>query len=215
VDAITNAGGELAGKVEGAQSALAQAVAKANLMGDPVGIALEAMSVSLGAQLALHEANAGHFRDVSDRLDQQLAETIAQAEQALETRRIAIVESLAPELAKLTARSVRSWNRTVTLKTGVTLGAFAVALALGVGLAGYGAGWQAGRNTSVNDASALANAVRQAGPASESALVDMVRANNVSEAWAKCQNSATPDKNGRRVCVMPMWAEPEGQPVKG
>ncbi|HKM56205.1 MAG TPA: hypothetical protein VJY33_22545 [Isosphaeraceae bacterium] len=212
MDAIASEAGALKGKVEGARSALAHAIAKANLTGDPLGPALEAMSESLGAQLALHEANAGHFRDASDRLDQQLAETIAQGELALETRRVAIVESLAPELAKLTMKNVRTWNWTATLKTGLTFGGVAVALALGVGLAGYGAGWQAGRNSAVSASGALAGAVHQAGPEAESALVNVVRANNLGEAWAKCQKSATTDKDGRRVCMMPMWADPQGQP---
>jgi hypothetical protein len=58
----------------------------------------------------------------------------------------------------------------------------------------------------------LAGVIHQAGPDAETALADMVRANNVEEAWAKCQTTAIPDKNGRRVCSMPMWADPDGQP---
>ena len=53
-----------------------------------------------------------------------------------------------------------------------------VALAFGVGLAGYGAGWQAGHTSALSAAGALAGALRQAGPDAEAALVGMVRANN-------------------------------------
>jgi hypothetical protein len=212
VDAIAGEAGSLRAKVEGAQTALGRAIAKANLTGDPLGQALEAISESLGAQLALHQANTGHFRDVTERLDLSVADAILRGEQALDARRIAIVEALAPELAKQTARSVRAWNRTVTLKTALSYGAFAVALAFGVGLAGYGAGWQTGHASALEAAGALAGALHQAGPDAETALVGMVRANNVAEAWAKCQNTATDDKDGRRVCSMPMWADPEGQP---
>jgi hypothetical protein len=215
VDAIAGDARSLPDKVEGAQAALALALAKANLTGDPLGPALEAMSYSLGAQLALHEANTGHFRDVTARLDLSVAEAILKGEGALDAKRIAIVEALAPELAKQTARSVRAWNRTVTLKTAVSYGAFAVALAFGVGMAGYGVGWQAGHVTALAASGALAGALRQAGPDAEAALVSMVRANNMPDAWAQCRRSATPDKQGRRVCLMPMWAEPEGQPAKG
>ncbi len=215
MDAIDGETRSLRDKVEGAQNALARSIAKANLTGDPLGPALEAMSESLGAQLALHQANTGHFRDVTERLDLSVVDAIHRGEQALDARRVAIVEALAPELAKQTARSVRSWNRTVTLKTAISYGAFAVALAFGVGLAGYGAGWQAGHNTALGATGALAGAVQQAGPGAEAALVAMVRANNLPDAWARCQQSATPDKTGRRVCLMPMWAEPQGQPDKG
>lgn len=212
MDAIAGEAGSLRDKVEGAQAALARAIAKANLTGDPLGPALEAMSDSLGAQLALHQANTGHFRDVTERLDVSVADAIRRGEQALDVRRIAVVEALAPELAKQTARSVRAWNRTVTLKTAVSYGAFAVSLALGVGLAGYGAGWQAGHVSTLEAAGALAGALHQAGPDAEAALVSMVRANNIAEAWAQCRRSAAIGEEGRRVCSMPMWADPEGQP---
>jgi hypothetical protein len=212
VDAIAADAGSLQDKVEGAQTALARALAKANLTGDPLGPALEAMSDTLGAQLALHQANTGHFRDVTDRLDVSVGDAIQKGERALDVKRIAIVEALAPELAKQTAHSVRAWNRTVTLKTAMSYGAFAVVLALGVGMAGYGAGWQAGHNSALDESGALAGALHQAGPDAEAALVSMVRANNMPEAWRQCRKSATPDKQGRRVCLMPMWAEPERQP---
>jgi hypothetical protein len=119
---------------------------------------------------------------------------------------------LAPELARLTTESARTGNRAVTVKAALTFGGFAVALALGVGLAGYGAGWQTGRTSALSASGALAGAIHQAGPDSETALVGMVRANNVAEAWARCQKTAVADKNGRRVCSMPMWADPVGQP---
>ncbi len=215
MDAIAAEAGSLRDKVEGAQTALAHALAKANLAGDPLGPALEAMSHSLGAQLALHEANTGHFRDVTVRLDVSVADAIQKGERALDTKRIAIVEALAPELARQTTRSIRAWNRTVTLKTAMSYGAFAVALAFGIGMAGYGVGWQAGHVSALYASGALAGALRQAGPDAEAALVSMVRANNMPQAWGQCRASATPDKEGRRVCLMPMWAEPEGQPTKG
>ena len=82
-----------------------------------------------------------------------------------------MVESLVPELARLVVKSVRTWNRSVTLTTALTFGGITVALALGVGLVGYGAGWQAGRNAAVSASGALADAVHQAGPETEAALV--------------------------------------------
>jgi hypothetical protein len=212
VDAVNGEAGLLRGKIESAQTALGRAIVKANLTGDPLGQALDAMSDSLGAQFALHQANTGHFRDVTERLDKSVADAIRRGEQALDTRRLAIVEALAPELARQTARSVRAWNRIVTLKTAVSCGALAVSLALGVSLAGYGAGWQAGHTSALEASGVLGGALHQGGPETEAALVGMVRANNLGEAWAQCQKTAAPDKDGRRVCSMPMWAGPQGQP---
>jgi hypothetical protein len=203
---------ELGQDIERMQAAMARGIQIGGLKNDPTLPLIKALSASLGLQWRLHDQAVGYFRSASERLDRQLEDTIAQGEQALETRRIGIVESLAPELAKLMAKSVRTWNRFVTLRTALIFGGFAVVLALGVGMAGYGAGWQAGHTAGLNVSDALAGAIHQAGPDAETALVGMVRANNVAEAWAKCQNTATDDKDGRRVCSMPMWAEPEGQP---
>jgi hypothetical protein len=76
------------------------------------------------------------------------------------------------------------------LKTALTFGGFAVALALAVGLAGYGASWRAGHTSALSASGALAGAVHQVGPEAERALVSMVRGNNLGEAWAACQKCA-------------------------
>ena len=198
--------------IERVQADIERAIQLAGLKNDPVLPLIRVLSSSLSLQWRLHDQAVSYFRSASDRLDRQLVDTIAQGERALETRRIGIVESLAPELARLTTKNVRTWNRSVTLKTALTFGGFAVALALGVGLAGYGAGWQAGNTSALSASGALAGAIHQAGPDAETALVGMVRANNVAQAWATCQKTATADKDGRRVCSMPMWADPESQP---
>jgi hypothetical protein len=203
---------ELGHDIERMQAEMERGIQLGGLKNDPTLPLIKALSASLGLQWRLHDQAVGYFRSASDRLDRQLVDTIIQGEQALETRRIGIVENMAPELARLMAKSVRSWNRSVTLKTALIFGGFAVALALGVGMAGYGAGWQVGRTGALSASGALAGALHQAGPDAEAALVSMVRANNVADAWAKCQTMATPDKDGRRVCSMPMWADPEGQP---
>jgi len=203
---------ELGHDIERMQAEMERGIQLGGLKNDPTLPLIKALSASLGLQWRLHDQAVGYFRDASDRLDRQLADTIAQGKQALETKRMAIAESLAPELTKLMTKSVRTWNRSVTIRTALNFGGVAVALALGVGLAGYGAGWQAGHSSSLATTGALAGAINQAGPDAETALVGMVRANDVAEAWAKCQKTAVTDKGGRRVCAMPMWADPEGQP---
>lgn len=195
------------------QAEMARGIQLGGLKNDPTLPLIKALSASLGLQWRLHEQAVGYFRTASDRLDRQLVDTISQGEHALATRQIGIVEGLAPELAKLTTQNIQTWKRSVTLKTALTFGGFAVALALGVGLAGYGAGWQAGHTSALSAAGALAGAIHQAGSDAETALVGMIRANNIAEAWAKCQKTATADKEGRRVCSMLMWADHESQPL--
>jgi hypothetical protein len=203
---------ELGQDIERMQAEMERGIQLGGIKNDPTLPLIKTLSASLGLQWRLHNQAVSYFRNASDRLDRQLLDTIAQGEQALATRRIGIVESLATELTKLTTKNIQTWSRSVTLKTALTFGGFAVALALGVGLAGYGAGWQAGHTSALSASGALAGAIHQAGPDAETALVGMVRANNVAEAWAKCQKTAAADQDGRRVCSMPMWADPEGQP---
>lgn len=209
---LTQVSVELGHDIERMQAEMERGIQLGGFRNDPTLPLIKALSASLGLQWRLHDQAVGYFRDASDRLDRQLTDTIAQGEQALETRRMAIAESLVPELTKLMATTVRTWNRSVTFRTALSFGAVAVALALGVGLAGYGAGWQAGHISALATSGALAGAIHRAGPDAETALVGMVRANDVAEAWAKCQKTAAVGKDGRRVCAMPMWADPEGQP---
>ena len=197
------------------QAELERGIVLAGLKNDPTLPVVRALSTALGLQWRLHDQAVNYYRSISESLDLQVADTIAKGEQALEMRRTSIVEALAPEIAKSHERSVRTWSRTVTLKTATSYGAFAVAMALGIGLAGYGAGWQAGNVSSLSASGALAGALHQAGPDAEAALVAMVRSNNVADAWATCRKSASLDKSGRHVCLMPMWADPPIQPVKG
>jgi hypothetical protein len=203
---------ELGRDIERMQAEMRHGIQLAGLKNDPTLPLIKALSASLALQWRLHDQAVGYFRDASDRLDRQLADTVAQGEQVLAARQTGIVESLAPDLARLVAKTVLTWNRIITLKTALSFGGFAIALAVGVGLAGYGAGWQAGHTYGTETASVLAGAIHQAGPEAEAALVSMVRANNLAEAWTRCQKTATSDKDGRRVCLMPMWADPEGQP---
>jgi hypothetical protein len=209
---LTQGSVELGHDIERMQAEMERGIQLGGFRNDPTLPLIKALSASLGLQWRLHDQAVGYFRDASDRLDRQLVDTVAQGEQALEARRMAIAESLAPELTKLITKTVRTWSRSVTLRTALNFGGVAVALAFGVGLAGYGAGWQAGHSSSLAVTGALAGAINQAGPDAETALVSMVRANDVAEAWAKCQKTAVTAQGGRRVCAMPMWADPEGQP---
>ncbi len=204
--------GQLGREIENAQSAFARAAQLAGLKGDPLLPLFKSLSDCLGLQWRMHSEAMRHQRDASQRLDMQLADTILRATLELDQRKQSVVQALAPELASMTARSVARWNRSVSARTALTFGGVAVALALALAASGYGAGWKAGRGTAVADASALAVVSQQAGPRATDALLAMVRTNDLSEAWSKCKASATTDKNGRKVCVMPMWADSPRQP---
>jgi hypothetical protein len=206
---------ELGAEIARLQAELDRAVQLAGLRSDPTWPLIKALSTSLDVQWRLHDQAVRYFHDASERLDTQLADTIAQADKVLETRRTAVVEALVPSLVELTTKNAKAWRRIVSTKTALSFGAFTVVLALGVGMAGYGAGWHAGRVLAVNVSGGLATVARDAGPAAESALEDMMRANNLGQAWARCERTATTAKDGRRVCAMPMWVDPDGPPNGG
>src|SRR5665213_3099321 len=98
---------ELGHDIERMQAEMERGIQVGGFRNDPTLPLIRALSASLGLQWRLHDQAVGYFRDASDRLDRQLVDTVAQGEQALETRRMAIAESLAPELTKLMAKTVR------------------------------------------------------------------------------------------------------------
>lgn len=201
-------------QVEGAQSALATAIAKAGLAADPIGQALQALSLTLGAQLSIHDAAIAHFDQVTGRLDQAVIEAVEQGETALNVRRQAIVEALAPAIADITKQSVRSWNRAVTARTLAAAAGCAMVGLIACGALCYGAGWKAGEASGINDRGALAGAVAQAGSDAEAVLVQLVRNNNLPGVIADChKNSYMQD--GRRACVIPIWLDPGKAPKLG
>jgi hypothetical protein len=92
---LTHNSVELGHDIERMQAEMERGIQLGGLKNDPTLPIIKALSASLGLQWRLHDQSVRYFRSASDRLDRQLADTIAQGEQALETRRIGIVESLA------------------------------------------------------------------------------------------------------------------------
>jgi hypothetical protein len=200
-------------EVERAQSALAVAIAKAGLAADPLGHALQALSLSIGAQLSLHEAATGRFTEMSGRLDQAVAEAVERGESALNERRQAIVASLVPELAEAVRRSVRSWNRVVTIRVALAAIGLAATCTIAAGAIAFAAGWRAGEATGLNDKATLAGAIAQAGPDTVATLGQIVRDNDLPGIVADCRkNSYMRDE--RRACVIPVWLDPAKAPAK-
>ena len=93
---------ELGRDIERVQAEMERSIQLAGLKNDPLMPLMRTVLRSLGLQWRLHDQSVGYYRDVNERLDQRLADTTRQGEQALYAERTAIVEALAPELAKLT-----------------------------------------------------------------------------------------------------------------
>jgi F0F1-type ATP synthase membrane subunit c/vacuolar-type H+-ATPase subunit K len=138
------------------QAEMERGIQLAGLKNDPVLPLIRVLSSSLSLQWRLHDQAIRYFHDATERLDQQLVETIAKGERVLETRRISIVEYLGKELAKLSAKNGWASGQTVPLKTAITFGGIAVASALMMGLAGYGVGWKVGHSVALVNTGAAA-----------------------------------------------------------
>ena len=74
---------ELDAAVETARTEIARAIQVSGLKNDPLVHLMQAVSASLEAQHRLHRASTGHLREVSGRLDQQVAEATTTAESAM------------------------------------------------------------------------------------------------------------------------------------
>lgn len=201
------------GQVEGAQSALAAAIAKAGLAADPLGQALHALSLSIGAQLSIHDAAMQHYSEMAARLDQAVVEAVQHGEIVLNERRETIIANLAPHLAEAVRHSVRSWNRVVSARTVLTAAGLAIACTITVGSLCFGAGWKAGEASGVSDKGTLAAAIAQAGPDAAIVLAQLVRNNNLPGVIADCRKNLYV-QDGRRACVIPVWLDPSRAPAK-
>jgi hypothetical protein len=185
-------------QVDTARNALAQAVAKAGLTADPLGQALQALSLALGAQLSLHEAAAAQ---------------VAQLDDTRADRQKAIVAAAAPHLAEAVRLSVRSWNRAVHARTFVIAFVGAVAGILVAGALGFAIGWQAGEASGLGTKAGLAAAMDQIGPEGQGALAQLARQNDLAEALSACRRNAYAI-DGRRACALPVWLDAPSPPAR-
>ena len=197
----------LAGAIDAARNHLSIAIAKAHLTDDPLGVALEAMSQSLGAQLALHKASLGFFHDIRTDLDGARRQAVEHGKLELEAGRAAIVSQLAPELVKLTASRVKREENTAKLKTIVVSAGLAVALSFTTMIVGYGMGWKAGQVSGLYDKGALGAVLQEFGPETEASLIKLVRNNNIPAVLATCE-AHSGVQNGRKACAAPLWLDP-------
>lgn len=173
--------------VHAAQERIAHAIRVGQLRGDPLCDVLEAVSVSLGAQLELHKATVER---VTMPVDPAALTDLKQAAATGADRRAAdLVRS-------------RNWQ-TLAISGAVLAGA--VVLALGSGFA-----W--GRqtaNAAVAETDRRLVAAFQDGPDAARAWVGLMEANDLRAALANCKGSTVyADSAGRKVCAMPLYIEP-------
>lgn len=195
----------LAEDVAKAQDALAQAVERGNLKRDPLGWTVEAISLSLGAQHAMHLAHARHYGDVAEQLDRRGAELVERVRQPLDPGALLRLEKAAASGA---ARQAATLARAFALRVGL-----AAALVWGVSVAGgIGGGywWGAGdARAGINETEhGLAEAFR-AGPQDAGTWLALMRLNDVRAAVQACEHdSLWTDKAGRRACSLRVWLDP-------
>jgi hypothetical protein len=193
MDALISETGPLAEKIEAAQYALARAIARANLTGDPLGQALEAMSESLGAQLALHQA----------------AEATAEKQFAMVRARVAAIaaettSSISSAIRADVVHELRAWTHRLDRSTAFKAALSLVAVALASGGAAYVAGRDAGRNKAVAVSTGLVAALATE-PQQAAQWLELVRSNNINSAIRRC----TPMKNASgHACLVPLWLSP-------
>jgi hypothetical protein len=194
-----------------AQAALARAVTVGHLTGDPVATALEAMSITLGAQLALHTASTGHLRDVSARLDRQTGEALTRADAELSARTAAIAGQLIPRLVRATehALSARLW--TVKLQTMASVAGVAVVLAALTFGAGYWIGTAVGEDMGWHTRAAIVAAASRDGPIAAKLWAQLMANNDPRTAFAACERSVV-QQGGQRACALPVWLDPPAPP---
>lgn len=212
MDAVAPRGDDpLEASIRQAQAALANAIAKAHLSGDPMGVALEAMSATLGSQLALHQASTRHLRDVGERLDRQVAESLTRVESEIAINEARVVADLAPRLAAGVNRSLAAGVRMAQIRLIAARVAGGVALAVAGITAGYWMGKTAGEAEMASVRSAIDLALTRDGPAGADIWRRLIAYNDPVAAIAKCRQ-AMATQDGRGACLMPVWTDPPAPP---
>lgn len=173
----------LADVVHDARERLARAARVGEMRGDPLCDVLEAISVSLGAQLRLHEAGAERAALPLD------PAALVRLEGAAATG----AAKRAAELARAHTR------RTALLYAGGAL--------LCMALAGAG-GFFLGRTSVQHTERRIAAAFQDGAEAAEGWAI-LMENNDLKHALDLCTgNRAYADQSGRKVCLVPLYVEP-------
>ena len=198
---------ELDAAVETARSEIARSIQLSGLKNDPLVHLMQAVAASLEAQHRLHRASAAHLRDVSGRLDQQVAEAATTTESVLMGRQAAVVAQLAPQLAKTTDHAIRAKLWTIKLRTLLLTGWAVVVLGLVSIGTGYGLGYATGQDAGLRTQETIVRAARSDGPEAAAIWARLMNDNDPRPAMAVCENSIV-RQNGQRACSLPVWLDP-------
>jgi hypothetical protein len=183
-------GDALERQVRDAREDVARSIERAGLRHDPYGQLMAAQSATL---------------DVFPAMVRTLRAAVELARQPVDP---AAVEQLAGAAASGAERNAARLARTHALRTVlVAAGAMAGAV-LAAGVGGYAWGY---RSASV-EVHAVEAGVQQAaiqrGPRAASAWLDLMNANDPTQALAGCAGDAVKVIEGRRACDVPLWLDP-------
>jgi hypothetical protein len=125
----------------------------------------------------------------------------------LSAKRVALAESLVPEVAEVVKRSVRSWNRAVTARTMLLVSGLAVAVVITAGCIAYASGYEAGKDKAIDLMAVVPTAMKQDGPDVVMAIGELVRYNDMGYLMKDCREKAF-TADGRQACLIGFWLDP-------
>ena len=198
---------ELGREIAKLRAEMKRALEIAGMRNDPALPLVSVLASSLDAQWRLHNQAVRYFRSTSERLDRQYVETIAQAEAALDAKRLSVVEGLVPQLAQTVTRSVAVWNRAVTARTMLLVSGLAVAVVIAAGCLAYASGYEAGKDKAMNLMAVVPAAMKQNGPDAAMAIGELARYNDLGFLMKDCRKNAFMAE-GRQACALSFWLDP-------
>ncbi len=204
---------DLAQLVTGARAEIERAIEVSGLKRDPLVPLMRALSLSLGVQHRLHDASTTHLRDVSDRLDRQVADAVTLAERELVAREAAVIGGLAPKLAVTAERAVRARLWTVKFRTLAASAGGAMVLMLVTLGAGYSLGYTAGRDAGLRSTASIVSAAERDGPDAAVLWGQLMANNDPRTAMTACQRTVA-QQDGRRACLLPIWLDAAAPPAR-
>jgi hypothetical protein len=202
---------ELDAAVEAARSEIARSIQVSGLKNDPLVHLMHAVSASLEAQHRLHRASTSHLRDVSGRLDQQVAEATTTAESVISACQATVVAELTPQMTRFMEQSIRSKLWTIKLRTILAATGAAVVLGLASVGTGFGLGYATGQDAGLRTEEMIVKVARSDGPDAAAIWARLMSDNDPRSAMAACEKSVV-RQNGQRACSLPVWLDPPLSP---
>lgn len=183
----------------------------ARLTDDPAAPALEALVRLFGASARQFQLRDRERKEIAMSMELRARRIAEDATAQIQASGTAIIERLAPELARLVERSIRQKLWTIRTRTILVSAGCAVGLALVVAALVYGVAYHDGRSRGVSDSHAIASAMA-IGPAAASAWAQVMAHNDPVAALRDCRKSEGQDPHGRHFCAMPIWLDAAGPP---